>query len=91
LDYSKKELLTRSREDIFRISDENYKRMLLERTEEGWAEADLSIVRKDGKLCPCEITSVIFKDSEGVENSITSIEKPRKWKDRISERNCMIM
>jgi len=73
LGYSKKELLTRSREDIFKIKEESFKRMFLERAREGSAKADLSIIRKDGKLWPCEITSVVFKDTEGIENSITSI------------------
>ena len=67
LGYSKKELLTRTREDVFRISEESYKMMILERSREGSVKADLSIVRKDGKLWPSEITSVIFKDIEGVE------------------------
>src|SRR5580658_7106158 len=78
LGYSKKELLTSHREDIFRITEESYKRMLVERTVEGSAKADLSIIRKDGKLWPCEITTVIFKDTDGVENSITSIVDRRK-------------
>ena len=78
LGYSKKELLTLHREDIFRITEENYKRMLLERTAEGGAKADLSIIRKGGKLWPCEITSVIFKDTAGVKNSITSIGDRRE-------------
>jgi PAS domain S-box-containing protein len=73
LGYSRKELLTRSRKDIFNRTEESYKKMLLERTREGCAKADLSIIRKDGKLWPCEITSVVFKDIEGIENSITSI------------------
>jgi PAS domain S-box-containing protein len=78
LGYSKKELLSRNRKDIFRIKEDSYKRMLLERTREGSVKADLSIVRKDGKLWPCEITSVIFKDTEGVRNSITSIVDRRE-------------
>jgi len=78
LGYSKQELLTKNREDIFRIKEDSYKRMLLERTREGSAKADLSIIRKDGNLWPCEITSAIFKDTEGIENSITSIVDRRK-------------
>jgi PAS domain S-box-containing protein len=78
LGYPKRELLSRSREDIFKIKEEGYKRMLQERTREGSAKADLSIIRKDGKLWPCEITSVIFKDTEGIENSITSIVDRRE-------------
>jgi PAS domain S-box-containing protein len=78
LGYSKKDLLTMHREDIFRISEESYKRMLRERTRDGSAKADLSIIRKGGKLWPCEITSVIFKDIEGIKNSITSIVDRRE-------------
>jgi PAS domain S-box-containing protein len=78
LGYSKKELLTKNREDIFRITDDSYKSMLAERTKAGSARADLSVIRKDGKLWPCEITSVIFKDTEGIENSITSIVDRRE-------------
>jgi PAS domain S-box-containing protein len=78
LGYPKKELLSRNREDIFKINEGSYKRMLQERTREGSAKADLSIVRKDGKLWPCEITSVVFKDTEGIENSITSIVDRRE-------------
>jgi PAS domain S-box-containing protein len=78
LGYSKKELLTRNREDIFRITEANYKLMISQRSAEGHAKADLSIVRKDGKLWPCEITSVIFKDAAGIKNSITSIVDRRE-------------
>jgi PAS domain S-box-containing protein len=78
LGYSKKDLLTRNREDIFRIKEDSYKRMLLERTVEGSAKADLSIIRKDGRLWPCEITTVIFQDTGGIKNSITSIVDRRE-------------
>jgi PAS domain S-box-containing protein len=73
LGYSKKDLLTRYRKDIFSISESSYKKMMRERKLQGSAKADLSMVRKSGKLLPCEITSVIFKDDNGVNNSILSI------------------
>ena len=73
LGYSKKELLTKYRKDIFSLPEKSFKRMMKERNAEGSAKADLSLVRKSGKLLPCEITSVIFKDANGVENSILSI------------------
>jgi len=78
LGYSKTELLTRNREDIFQTTEKGYKRMIVERRAEGSAKADLSIIRKDGKIWPCEITSVIFKDTEGTKNSITSIVDRRE-------------
>ncbi|HMI60278.1 MAG TPA: PAS domain S-box protein [Puia sp.] len=78
LGYSRKELLNRKRNEIFEISEKSYKTMLLKRTADGSAKADLSIIRKDGKLWPCEITSVVFKDDLGVSNSITSIVDRRE-------------
>ncbi len=73
LGYSKKELLTKGRADIFNISEGSYKKMIRQRKTEGSAKADLSVIRKTGRLRPCEITSVIFKDENGTNNSIMSI------------------
>ena len=73
LGYSKKEILTKKREDIFDASEEEYKNMLKERNEEGSVKADISILGRSGKRIPCEITSVIFNDANGILNSILSI------------------
>ncbi len=72
LGYSKKELLTKNRKDIFSVSESSYKKMLRQRKTEGGAKADLSVIRKNGGLWPCEITSVAFKDDNGVGYSIMS-------------------
>src|SRR6267142_3208457 len=53
LGYSKNELLIRKRKDIFSISEEGYIAMLQQRKKEGSAKADISIIRKNGKLWPC--------------------------------------
>jgi PAS domain S-box-containing protein len=73
LGYSKKELLTKSRRNIFDINDSGFKKMLKQRTEEGSSTAVITAIRKTGKLISCEITSAIFKDENGIEKSITSI------------------
>jgi PAS domain S-box-containing protein len=73
LGYSKKELLTKNRKDIFNISEDSYKKMIRQRKMEGFAKADLSVIKKTGKLLSCEITSVIFKDDNDIPNSILSI------------------
>src|SRR5258706_837626 len=73
LGYSKKELLTKNREDVFNISQDSYKKMIRERKAEGSAQADLYMIKKTGKSFPCEITSVIFEDDNGISNSILSI------------------
>ena len=78
LGYPKKELLKKKRGDIFQVLEDSYKTMLLKRTAEGSVKADLSIIRKSGRSWPCEITSVVFKDADGIDNSITSIVDRRE-------------
>jgi PAS domain S-box-containing protein len=78
LGYSRKHLLTMKREDIFKVSESSYKLMLQQRKEKGGAKADLFIMRRNGLLWPCEITSVLFKDKDAVSYSITSFVDRRE-------------
>jgi PAS domain S-box-containing protein len=73
LGYSKKELLTKNRKDIFSISEDGYKEMISKRKARGHAKGDMSVITKNGKLLPCQITSVIFQDEDGIDNSIMGI------------------
>jgi PAS domain S-box-containing protein len=73
LGYTKKELLDRNREDIFKISEAAYEKMQEDRKKSGKAKAIICIIQKNGILRPCEITSVIFKDDRGIPNSIMNI------------------
>src|SRR5450631_2764863 len=73
LGYSKRELLTKNRKDIFSISDKHYKEMLRKRRQQGHVKGDLSVITKNGRLLPCQINSVIFQDENGVDNSIMSM------------------
>src|SRR5258708_6606770 len=66
LRYSKKELLTRYRKDIFSISEDSYKKMFRQRKAEGHAKAELSLITKSGSLLPCQVNSVIFQDESGI-------------------------
>ena len=50
LGYSKKELLTRNRKDIFERNEESYKKMLMDRTREGCAKADLVDQKKGWQI-----------------------------------------
>jgi PAS domain S-box-containing protein len=72
LEYSKKDLLAKSRKDIFNISERSYINMLKKRTAEGYVKANIAVIKKNGKQLHGEITSVIFVD-RGIENSITTI------------------
>jgi PAS domain S-box-containing protein len=78
LGYSRKHLLTMKRADIFKVSESSYKQMLRQRKEKGGARADLFIMRRNGLLWPCEITSVLFKDKDGINYSITSFVDRRE-------------
>ena len=78
LGYSRKKLLMMKRADIFNVSESSYKQMLKQKKEKGGARADLFIMRKNGLLWPCEITSVLFKDKDGVSYSITSFVDRRE-------------
>ena len=73
LGYSKKELLTKSRADIFDINESSFKKMLKQRTVEGQSAALVVAIKKSGKALPCEITSAIFMDEDGIKKSITTI------------------
>jgi PAS domain S-box-containing protein len=78
LGYPKKQLLLMKRGDIFEVSESSYKKMLEQRKIKGGARADLLIMRKNGLLWPCEITSVLFKDKDNVSYSITSFVDRRE-------------
>ncbi len=73
LGYSKKELLTKNRSAIFDINEGSFKRMLKQRTDEGRSVASLTAIKKTGKSFPCEITSAVFLDSDGIKKAITTI------------------
>jgi PAS domain S-box-containing protein len=78
LGYSKKELITKNRKNIFNIKEASFKKMLRQRTAEGHSVAIVTAIKKNGKLVSCEITSSIFTDEDGIEKSITSIIDIRK-------------
>jgi PAS domain S-box-containing protein len=71
--YSKKELLTKSRATMWDINESSFKKMLKQRTAEGHSIALVTAIKKSGKLVPCEITSAVFMDEDGIEKAITNI------------------
>ena len=78
LGYSEKELLTGNRATIFDISEKGFKKMLTQRTSTGQSKASVTAIHKNGKLLPCEISSAVFMNEAGIENSITSITDMRQ-------------
>jgi PAS domain S-box-containing protein len=60
LGYSKKEILTKDRAAIFDINGSSFKKMVKQRTAKGRSTALITVIRKNGKLIPTEITSAVF-------------------------------
>jgi PAS domain S-box-containing protein len=77
LGYSKKELLTKRRKDIWDIKERSFRKMLKERNTEGTSKALVTAFKKSGKAISCEITSAIFMDESGIEKAITTITDMR--------------
>ncbi|MCW3094173.1 MAG: domain S-box protein [Ferruginibacter sp.] len=71
--FGKRDLLTKTRSDIFDIKESSFKRMLKERTAEGESKALITGIKKNGKSFPCEITSAVFMDDDGIKKAITTI------------------
>jgi PAS domain S-box-containing protein len=73
LGYSKKELLTRSRDDIFDSTSSIFKKMLKQRTAEWHSRSLVTAVKRNGKAIVCEIISAVFIGQNGIKNAITTI------------------
>lgn len=73
LGYSKMELLTKRREAIFDTNENSFKKMLKQRMAEGHSTALVSMIKKNGRRILCEISSVIFKGKDDIENAIITI------------------
>lgn len=78
LGYTAKELLTKSRFDIFDIREDSFKEMLRQRTAQGQSTAFVTAKKKNGELFHCEISSAVFIDSAGVEKAITTLRDMSK-------------
>jgi PAS domain S-box-containing protein len=69
--YSKKDLVTKNRTDIFDIIESNFKKMVKQRTEEGQSVGLVTAIKKSTKTFTCEITSAVFTDEYGIKKAIT--------------------
>ncbi|HEY0677923.1 MAG TPA: PAS domain S-box protein [Chitinophagaceae bacterium] len=65
LGYTSEEILRQKRRDIFDINDPHFNRIVETREESGRFKGELSLVHKSGRKIPCEVSSVLFRDSEG--------------------------
>ena len=72
-DILKKSWLQKVESEIFDIKEGNFKKMLKQRKAEGRSMASVLVVKKGGKSFPCDITSAVFLDEDGIENSIITL------------------
>jgi PAS domain S-box-containing protein len=73
LGYSAKGLLSKNFDEIFTPLDGHFKRMIKQRRAAGYATADLTVVKKNGKQLPCQITSVVFTGDNHIQKAITTL------------------
>jgi PAS domain S-box-containing protein len=73
LGYLRKELLTKHRGDILDIDETRFNKMLKHR--HSLPGHKVKVIKKCGKLIPCEITSRSFADDQGYKKTITSIHE----------------
>ncbi|HYF32792.1 MAG TPA: PAS domain S-box protein [Chitinophagaceae bacterium] len=65
LGYTREEILEQKRRDIFDFNDPQFSRIVETKDENGRFKGELALVHKSGRKIPCEISSVLFRDSEG--------------------------
>jgi PAS domain S-box-containing protein len=73
LGYTGKELLSKNFEDIFIGSNGHFKRMIKQRDAIGHSIGDLTVIKKNGRQIPCQITSVIFAGDNHIRKAITTL------------------
>ncbi|MGZ3896899.1 MAG: PAS domain-containing protein [Flavisolibacter sp.] len=73
LGYSKTELLTIGRGAIFVNDESSFKELQKEENAEWKFPGLTTAIKKNGKQFPCEVTSAVFVDEEGVKRAITTI------------------
>jgi PAS domain S-box-containing protein len=73
LGYPAKGLLTKNFDEIFTSSGGHFEKMLKYREAAGHSTGDLTVVKKNGKQLPCQITSVLFTGGNGVKKAITTL------------------
>lgn len=73
LAYSKKELLLKNWSAIFETNELSFKKMQKQLKATGKSVAVVTAIKKNGKPFPCEITSAVFANEQGIHKSVTTI------------------
>src|SRR5664279_1618057 len=73
LGYSGKELLSKKFDELFTPSNGHFKQVLKQRGAMGHTSGDLTVIKKNGKQLPCQITSVVFTGDNHIQKAITTL------------------
>jgi PAS domain S-box-containing protein len=60
------------------VEEQSFIKMMKERLKDGRSTAIVSMIKKDGEILPCEITSALFFNLDGMEMAITTITDRRQ-------------
>jgi len=66
---SKEEIISLKRDEITDTTDPRLELALVERKKNGFFKGELNYLRKDGTSFPVDMTTTVFKDSNGIERS----------------------
>ena len=71
--YSKKDIISKTTYSLFNIDKSSFKDLLKQRNQEGQLIANITAIKKSGRLFPCQFSSAVFTDTNGIKRAISSI------------------
>lgn len=71
--YAKKHLLNKTGSEIFDLSEEQFRKLIRSGTTGGQPGTFLNVIKKNGRLVPCEISSAVFSGKDRIKRAITTI------------------
>ena len=73
LGYPGNGLLSKNFDEIFDLSGGHYEKMLKYREAAGYTTGDLTVIKRNGKPLPCQVTSVLFTGDYDIMKAITTL------------------
>ncbi|MFP4107730.1 MAG: transporter substrate-binding domain-containing protein [Desulfonatronovibrio sp.] len=70
---SQEEIISLGRAGLMDVTDPRLEQLLEQRRRRGRARGELTLIRKDGVSFPAEVSSAVFQDSSGIQNTSTII------------------
>jgi PAS domain S-box-containing protein len=73
LGYPGNGLLSKNFDEIFALAGGHYEKMLKYREAAGHSIGDLTVIKRNGKQLPCQVTSVLFTGDNDIRKAITTL------------------